>query len=124
MKIEISNGEYLDRISILMIKSEKIKDKNKLKNIEHELETLLEHIPSSKLDLESDEFKELYKINKNLWDIEDKLREREKSKQFDEEFIDLARKVYLLNDKRALIKRIINIESNSSIIEEKLYYEY
>lgn len=124
MKIEISNGEYLDRISILKIKTEKIKDKSKIKNIEYELEKLLELLPLSKLDIESEEYKELYRINKNLWEIEDKLREKEKAKQFDEDFIELARKVYLLNDKRASLKKLINIESSSQIIEEKLYSDY
>lgn len=113
MKIEISNGEYLDRISILKIKTEKIKDKAKIKNIEYELDKLLELLPLSKFDIESEEYKELYKINKNLWEIEDQLRKKEKAKQFDEDFIELARKVYLLNDKRASLKKLINIESGS-----------
>lgn len=124
MKIEISNGEYLDRISILKIKTEKIKDKAKIKNIEYELDKLLELLPLSKFDIESEEYKELYKINKNLWEIEDQLRKKEKAKQFDEDFIELARKVYLLNDKRASLKKLINIESGSQIVEEKLYSDY
>lgn len=124
--IPVSLGELLDKISILKIKTEKILDKEKLKNIYYEL-GLLEDI-SNKYLLESKLmqklFDELYQINIKLWNIEDDIRIKEKDKMFDDSFISLARSVYNFNDERARLKRLINQESNSSIIEEKSYASY
>jgi hypothetical protein len=124
MKIEVSDGEILDKVSILMIKSERIKDEEKLKNVRKELQELgdayVSHINPTLLEL----FEELKKVNECLWDIEDKIRQKEKEHSFDEEFIQLARSVYIENDKRATIKMNINIFTKSSIVEEKSYTKY
>jgi len=124
MKIEVSDGEILDKVSILMIKAERIKDEEKLKNVRKELQELgdayVSHINPSLLEM----FEELKKINESLWDIEDKLRQKERNKSFDEEFIFLARQVYFTNDLRSAIKRKINETTKSSIVEEKSYEKY
>jgi len=124
MKIEVSDGEILDKVSILMIKAERIKNEEKLKNVRKELQELgdayMSHINPTLLEL----FEELKKINVSLWDIEDKLRQKERNKLFDEEFIFLARQVYFTNDQRSTIKRKINEVTKSNIIEEKSYVEY
>lgn len=126
MKIEISDGEILDRISILEIKLEKITDKQKLSNILKELSNLQKELESNLLELKNttDYYTHLKSINLQLWNIEDQLRIKEKNKQFDEEFIVLARDVYFTNDLRADIKRKINLQSGSKIIEEKEYVDY
>ena len=121
MKIEVSIGEILDKISILEIKKNKIKDSEKLKNINNEFNTLVESYPSY---IDQFEYKDLLKINSLLWDIEDRLRLKEKNKKFDEEFIRLARDVYFTNDKRSVIKKKINIRLGSDLIEEKSYEDY
>jgi len=121
MKIEVSIGEILDKISILEIKKNKIKDNEKLKNINNEFNTLVESYPTY---IDQFEYKDLLKINSLLWDIEDRLRLKEKNKKFDEEFIKLARDVYFTNDKRSVIKKKINIRLGSDLIEEKSYQDY
>ena len=121
MKIEVSIGEILDKISILEIKKNKIKDREKLKNINNEFNTLVESYPTY---IDQLEYKDLLKINSLLWDIEDRLRLKEKNKKFDEEFIKLARDVYFTNDKRSVIKKKINIRLGSDLIEEKSYEDY
>ena len=124
--VPISVGELFDKISILEIKKLKIKDEKKLIDIKFELKEL-KNI-TKKRNLTSKENKNQYKklldINKKLWNIEDKKRSHEKLKNFDEKFILLARKVYLLNDKRAYIKNNINILSGSKIKEAKSYEKY
>ena len=124
--VPISVGELFDKISILEIKKLKIKDEKKLIDIKFELKEL-KNI-TKKRNLSSKENKNQYKklldINKKLWIIEDKKRRHEKLKNFDEKFILLARKVYLLNDKRAYIKNNINILSGSKIKEAKSYEKY
>jgi len=128
MKIEtpISVGELLDKISILEIKSEKVKDNTKLVNINLEL-TILRSVASQSLggyeNLEK-RISELKLINSELWDIEDKIRIEEKNKRFDEDFIFLARSVYITNDKRFDVKNKINNEFGSIIKEEKSYQKY
>ena len=118
---EISAGELFDKITILEIKKEKIKNEEKLLEISKELKsltkTLEDEIPdkSNVLDLISD----LKKINLRLWDIEEKKRLAEKNKKFDKEFIELARDVYKFNDKRAKIKFKINEALGSNIKEVK-----
>ena len=123
---EISIGELLDKISILEIKLEKIKDKNNLEEINKEYK-LLKEAQNSNLNLSEEIqklFEELKKINLNLWDIEDKLRICEKNKDFKEDFIELARGVYINNDKRSKIKFKINKILGSNIKEIKQYVDY
>jgi hypothetical protein len=123
MKIEISNGELMDKLSILEIKAEKIIDSGKLINIQKEL-SQVKQLSVSILPQIQDLFVELKKTNLELWGIEDKLRSLESHKNFGEEFIQAARSVYLLNDRRAGIKREINLITGSEIKEEKSYSSY
>lgn len=126
IKAEVSFGEFLDKVTILEIKSERIKDANKLVNVNNELKLLRDHWqqhPKSKIDI-SDEVKQLKAINEKLWEIEDNIREKERSKTFDQGFIELARSVYFSNDERARIKRVINEKLGSELIEEKSYEDY
>ena len=126
IKIELSIGELLDKISILQIKAERIDDPSKVKNINKELDVLMSlwnDSPYSDTNLSS-EINELKNINEALWDIEDKIRDKERNQVFDKDFIDLARSVYFTNDKRAEIKRIINGKTGSELIEEKSYSDY
>jgi hypothetical protein len=122
MKADISIGEALDKLSILSIKKDKIKEEKKLINIHKEFNQLTAITDSL---MKKQEVKILYhkllNINKKIWDIEDEIREKEQNKQFDQRFIDLARSVYTNNDIRADIKKQINISMNSDLIEEKSY---
>ena len=115
----VSVGELVDKITILQIKVEKIADTYALVNILNELVQLkkIQVTPQPR----AENVTELRKVNEELWEVEDRLRVLEKLKEFDEEFIALARSVYILNDKRARIKREINLFSGSDIIEEKSY---
>ena len=122
MKIEVSIAEILDKMSILEIKMDKIKDETKLVNIRKEYNYLKDI--SQQLSFNIENYNELLKINKKLWDIEDNIRDKERNKVFDTEFIELARSVYFTNDKRCEIKKQININSNSNFIEEKSYQKY
>ena len=126
LKVPISLGELIDKITILRIKSNKINSNEAQKNIRLELEKL-EHILNTKISINTNlknfEFK-LSKINQTLWDIEDQLREKEREKKFDKKFISLARMVYYKNDERAKIKRMINKNFGSELIEEKSYTQY
>ncbi len=119
----ISTGELIDKITILEIKKNKLQDL-KLKNVLKELSLLRELIKKNKIDITEDLFSQLKEINLSLWEIEDKIRIKEKNKEFDSTFIELARSVYFKNDKRAEIKKTINQLSNSEITEEKFYSEY
>ncbi len=122
----VSPGEVIDKITILQIKYEKINNKNKLKNIKNELNLLLPLINKKKYEtLEIQNLmKNLKKVNHSLWNIEDNIREKEKFKEFDDEFIELARSVYKTNDKRAEIKKEINVYTGSNLLEEKSYEDY
>lgn len=121
--IPVSIGELFDKITILEIKKEKITDPNKIKNICNELTQLKKiSLVVNQDDIEQHIYN-LKKINNELWKIEDKKRDKEKEKQFDSEFIELARAVYINNDKRADIKKQINLITKSSIVEEKSYEE-
>ena len=124
---EISVGELFDKITILNIKTVKIEDEQKLKNILKELNTLNEQaskiVISDKLSLD-DQVKKLQSINEELWDIENFKRECEANKDFGENFIKLSRDVHFKNDIRAEIKKEINLLSNSIIVEEKEYSKY
>ena len=129
MKIEVSNGEIIDKYTILEIKLSKIKDANKLINIKHEYNTLtpdVEHIYSSCNDSTQLEVlhKNLLEVNKKLWKIEDDIRECERANDFGQSFIDLARAVYYVNDDRSDVKKEINIFTGSDLVEEKSYEEY
>lgn len=124
IKIPVSFGELVDKITILRIKQQKISDKEKLKHIDYELQALVRYFSSySNVDIVK-QFTQLESVNKNLWDIEDKLRVKELKKEFDEEFIELARSVYFTNDKRAELKKEINNITGSDIMEVKDYVEY
>ena len=126
ISVPISVGELFDKISILEIKTKKIKDKTNLKVIKFELLELKRIIKNKKLNKSFNkiQYQKLLKINNRLWSIEDNKRKYEVTKKFDKKFIDLARKVYLLNDKRAQIKNEININSGSRIKEIKSYKAY
>lgn len=124
MKIDVSIGELVDKVTILSIKLEKIKNEEKLKNIRKEYELLKTAMNSIGVDIDSPEFKRLKSVNLKLWEIEDKIRIKEAKKAFDDEFIQLARSVYYNNDERAAIKREINLEFGSDLIEEKEYVNY
>jgi len=125
MKIEVSNGEILDKISILEIKKARINSPEKLVNIEKELGELL---PLYGVLVTSDEvekkYLELKSVNEQLWDIEDDIREWEDRYYFGDKFVELARLVYITNDRRAKIKKDINLLSGSELIEEKSYKQY
>ena len=123
---EISAGELLDKISILEIKLEKIKDKKSLVEINKEY-TLLKKAKNSNIEITKkvkDIFNDIKNVNRNLWDIEDKLRVCEKNKDFGKNFTELSRGVYLNNDKRSKIKYEINKILSSNIKEIKLYSNY
>lgn len=124
--IEISIGEYFDKVTILEIKKDKIHSKEQLVNIIRELDYLnnkLDEFPFSRNQVE-DEIIDLREVNEKLWLIEDEIREKESQKTFDQSFIDLARAVYITNDKRSEIKRTINLKLGSDFVEEKSYEDY
>ena len=123
---EISPGELLDKISILEIKIEKVKDKNSLEEIKKEYK-ILKEIQTSSIEMTGkikDLFQSVKNVNVKLWNIEDKLRICEKNKDFDKNFIELARSVYFANDERAELKSKINKILKSNIIEIKQYDNY
>tara|TARA_Y100000590_G_scaffold459130_1_gene615418 strand:+ start:67926 stop:68309 length:384 start_codon:yes stop_codon:yes gene_type:complete len=123
IEIPISLGELLDKLSILMIKSEMISDKEKLKDVAIEERLLKGKVEALGID-SSELFEELLQINKKLWKIEDDIREKERKDEFDKEFIELARSVYITNDQRFDIKNRINLKFGSAIKEVKSYEEY
>ena len=116
----ISIGELFDKITILQIKKEKLKG-IKYNNINKELNHLNEVVEINNLIIDSQLISDLKAININLWDIEDKIRIKEKKNEFDQEFINLARSVYKENDQRASIKKEINLKYGSIFVEEKSY---
>lgn len=129
MKIEVSNGEIIDKYTILEIKLSEIKDTNKLLNVQHEYDTLnpdVETIYTNVSDKEALKklHNDLLTINKKLWKIEDDIRECERKKDFGQLFIDLARAVYFTNDERSVVKKEINVLTGSDLIEEKSYEDY
>ncbi len=126
LKIDVSPGELLDRITILEIKGERVTDTEKLTNIRHEL-ALYRDTFEGRLRATGELttlLQELKTVNEALWDIEDEIRGCEARQDFGRRFVELARSVYRTNDRRALIKRRINILCGSSIIEEKSYTQY
>jgi hypothetical protein len=129
MQIEVSNGEILDKYTILEIKLQEIKDEAKLANVRKEYESLQPAInaiynSTLKQDVLVELHKDLLNVNKTLWNIEDQIRDCERDKNFGEEFIELARSVYYTNDDRAEVKKNINMLTGSSLVEEKSYQQY
>ena len=126
IKIEVSVGEIMDKLTILEIKSEKIKDKSKLANVCKEQDSLLPAIdqPAYQTDEVRQLVAELKDINLKLWEIEDEIRLKEADKSFDKGFIELARSVYFTNDQRAEVKKQINLVTGSALVEEKSYEDY
>jgi Family of unknown function (DUF6165) len=126
IKVPLSPGELLDKITILRIKAQRMSDPVKLSNVRIELRTLQQtwgESAYSKVDIEAD-IGALMKVNERLWVIEDDIRDKERAQAFDAEFIRLARAVYVENDERAAIKRRINTTLGSTLIEEKSYRDY
>jgi hypothetical protein len=124
--VPISPGELLDKITILRIKTARILDAAKLANVRLELDLLERTWRESRfaaVDVARDE-RALQEVNERLWDIEDRIREREARQTFDREFIELARAVYHANDERAAIKKRVNVALGSRLVEEKSYQPY
>lgn len=124
--VPVSFGELLDKISILQIKSERMTDDAKLRNVRNELSALettwMAHTAAGRNIVELRA--QLKAVNERLWEIEDDIRIKEKAQAFDEEFVRLARAVYFENDDRARIKKEINLALGSSYVEEKSYQDY
>jgi hypothetical protein len=126
IRVPVSPGELLDKITILRIKSSRMRDASKLANVRTELEALEQlwnASPYAAIDVTSD-VGALLAVNERLWTIEDDIRDQERAQTFDADFVRLARAVYIENDERAAIKRRLNVRLGSSLIEEKSYAEY
>jgi hypothetical protein len=126
IKVPVSPGELLDKITILRIKSARMRDAGKLANVRIELEALERIWNASRyaaVDV-AGELSALLAVNERLWTIEDDIRDKERAQSFDADFVRLARAVYVENDERAAIKRRLNVKLGSSLIEEKSYAEY
>ena len=124
--VPISPGELLDKITILRIKSARMTDEVKLRNVRVELDALertWRDSGSAVPEVAADEAA-LQKVNEELWDIEDRIRDKERAREFDAVFIELARAVYVTNDERARLKRSINVTLGSRLVEEKSYQPY
>ena len=126
LQVPVSVGEVLDKITILQIKLAHISDAAKRANIQNELDALLPLVAGDAFTTDQMQalMAELKLVNEALWDIEDDIREKEAAKSFDAEFIRLARAVYVTNDKRAEIKKQINLATGSALVEEKSYESY
>lgn len=131
MKIEVSNGEIMDKLTILAIKLQQIKDPAKLKNVQTEFDELAPIVSSMYEALEAEDieylqdlYKNLKDINQTLWNIEDQIRIHESKKDFKDDFVELARSVYFTNDERAEYKKKINELTGSLLVEEKSYEDY
>ena len=123
MQIEVSNGEIVDKLTIIEIKLKHIQDENKRKNLQTEFE-VLDRAVSQIIAKDHELYLELLKINQELWDIEDTIRDLERDKDFGEAFVQTARAVYFTNDRRSEVKRKINDLTGSNLIEEKSYQKY
>jgi hypothetical protein len=126
LQVPVSVGEVLDKITILQIKLAHISDAAKRTNIQNELDALLPLMAGDAFTTDQMQalMAELKSVNEALWDIEDDIREKEAAKSFDAEFIRLARAVYVTNDRRAEIKKQINLATGSDLVEEKSYESY
>ena len=124
--VPVSPGEVLDKITILEIKSERISDPDKLVNVNRELELL--QASWQKFVAVDDDVRRIHAklkaINEDLWEIEDDIRDKERAREFDERFIELARSVYVTNDRRADAKKELNVYLGSEMVEEKSYQDY
>ena len=126
IQVPVSYGELIDKITILEFKSRQISDPAKLANVRNELDLLnatWANDAASQTDI-GDERARLLAVNEALWDIEDRIRLKEKAQAFDAEFVELARSVYFRNDVRAAVKREINLKLGSQLVEEKSYQDY
>jgi len=123
MKIEVSNGEIADRLTITELKLERITDPEKLRNLKKE-HLILEEALAGFMIKSDPLYLDLYRVNAELWDIEDHIRDLERKKDFGPAFIETARAVYFKNDLRSEIKRQINISTGSGLVEEKSYEKY
>ena len=126
ISVPVSFGELIDKITILEIKAAHIREAAKLANVRDELDLLnstWSANPAARIDITAARAR-LKSVNEALWDIEDRIRLKEKAQAFDAEFIDLARAVYVRNDERAAIKREINLKLGSRLVEEKSYQDY
>lgn len=126
ISVPVSFGELLDKMAILQIKTERMSDPAKVANVRRELESLLvtwNHSEESKIDI-AETLAELKTVNEQLWEIEDEIRDLEREKRFDKQFIELARSVYVTNDERARLKRVVNEKLGSALVEEKSYASY
>ena len=126
LQVPVSVGEVLDKITVLQIKLAHISDPAKRANIQNELDALLPLVAGDAFTTDQMQalMAELKSVNEALWDIEDDIREKEAAKSFDAEFVRLARAVYITNDKRAEIKKQINLATGSALVEEKSYESY
>jgi len=124
MKIEVSIGELVDKVTILEIKTEKIKNTEKLTNVIKEFNLLKNDMESLGIKTTSEDYNRLKAVNLRLWLIEDEIRIEEMNQSFGDKFIELARSVYFENDERAAIKKEINLRFASELIEEKEYVNY
>lgn len=122
--VPVSNGEIADKISILRIKLDEIADPAKRANVEKEFRLLLPLLAEIGLAEDHPLYLDLLGVNRELWVIEDDIRDKERRKEFDERFVELARSVYFRNDRRAEIKRAINEATGSGLVEEKSYRPY
>lgn len=126
IQVPVSYGELIDKITILEIKARRIGDPAKLANVRNELDLLnatWANDAASQTDIAA-ERERLLAVNETLWDIEDRIRLKEKAQAFDAQFIELARSVYFRNDERAAVKREINLRLGSQLVEEKSYQDY
>jgi len=126
IEVPVSFGELIDKITILEIKSRLITDSGKLANVRNELELLgatWANHAASQTDIAGERAR-LLAVNEALWEIEDRIRLKERAQAFDQEFIELARAVYVRNDERAAVKREINLKLGSQLVEEKSYQDY
>lgn len=127
IKVEVSVGEFLDKLTILRIKAERISEPRKLENVRRELDVLNAQWTASTYAADAalaPLIRDLQGVNETLWDIEDSIRAKEAAGEFDPGFIELARAVYINNDKRAAIKKAINVHTGSTVMEEKSYTTY
>lgn len=125
IEVPVSWGELVDKITILQIKSDRISDAAKLANVRKELTLLRDRLGSNAENAEVSRLtKALYDVNAALWDIEDDIRDCENAGDFGDKFVQLARSVYITNDKRADLKREVNFALGSALVEEKSYQAY
>ena len=126
IRVPVSPGEVLDKITILEIKSERMKDLEKVHNVKVELALLQETWTDNIRDTREVQklHGQLKEINEALWEIEDDIRDKERAGEFDDRFVELARSVYFTNDRRSKIKKDLNLHLGSEIIEEKSYQDY